>query len=256
MSSSRRFFPRMQVHLPGVDIITLLAIVIILIQVWLDWEGGPFEKSAQKYYLELGLSWDGISHFKFWQIVTHALTHGSWFHLCINLLMLWLVGGRVIHILGQRRFAVIVLAGMLFGGILHVVTDFILIRNGYPGTQLVGISGACFALLITLTTLSPDSRMWPFPVSGKNLGLGLILAELLLWLMTPAMEVPFFSRMGEVLVSWGGAGLFLISHACHLGGAVAGWWLARRLLSPSPNLEDLQRARARHEAEMELGDAG
>lgn len=256
MSFTRRLIPRTQLHLPAVDIITLLTVVMILLQVWLDRAGGPLEPVAKKYYFMLALSWDGIAHFKIWQVITHALTHGSWFHLLVNVLMLWLVGGRVIHILGQKRFAVILLTGVLLGGALHVLTDYIVVRHSQPGSQLVGISGGCVALLLTLTTLSPDSRMWPVPVSGKNLGLGLLLAELLLWLMTPGMGIPVFSRMGVAMESWGGEGLFQISHACHFGGGLAGWLLARRLLAPAPSLADLQRARARQESELELGDAG
>ncbi len=259
MSSPRRFLPNINLPLPGANFITALTVVMIVVQVWLGSmasEDGVIRGEMKSYYMALGLSWNGISQWHLWQLITHALTHGSWFHLIVNLLMLWLVGGRVIHILGQKKFAVIVIAGALAGGVMHVLTDYMITSAGHPGTQLVGISGSCLALLLTLTTLSPESRMWPVPVSGKNLGLGLIMAELFLLLMTPTLGVPVFSRMGEIIVDHGGAGLFIISHACHFGGAMAGWYLANRLLVPRPSLADLQRARARHEAKMELGDAG
>ena len=61
---------------------------------------------------------------------------------------------------------------------------------------------------------------------------------------------------GDALVGHGGEGIFVISHACHFGGALAGWVLARKFLVPGPSLADLQRDRARREAEMELGDTG
>ncbi|MFK7910365.1 MAG: rhomboid family intramembrane serine protease [Akkermansiaceae bacterium] len=251
--------PRINIPIPGVNFLTVISLVMILIQIWLGSmsdENGAVSAQSTPYYLALGISWDGISHLRIWQFVTHALVHANWFHLVINLLMLWLVGGRVIHILGHKKFAAIVVAGALAGGLLHVITDFFIIRAGYNGMQLVGISGACLALLLTLTTLSPDSKMWPIPVSGKNLGLGLIFAELLLLLMTPALGLPVFSNLGQIMVDQGGGELFIISHACHLGGALAGWLLARKLLVPRPSLADLQRDRERRESEMELGDAG
>lgn len=259
MTSPSRFLPRLSIPLPGANFLTAITVVMVLVQVWLGGmadEGGAVSTESEPYYMALGLSWDGVSSFRLWQFATHALVHANWFHLGVNLLMLWLVGGRVVHILGQKRFAVIVVAGALAGGALHVLTDFLTVRAGHHGMQLVGISGACLALLLTLTTLSPESRMWPVPVSGRNLGLGLVFAELLLLLATPALGLPVFSRIGGELASRGGGELFVISHACHLGGALAGWALARMLLVPGPSLEKLQRDRARREAKLGLGDAG
>jgi len=207
-------------------------------------------------YVELGLSWSGVMSGKIWQLISYALLHGSWFHLITNIVMLWLVGGRVMHILGRREWVKIVFWGVLAGGVVHVVTSFFLMRNGFQELRLVGISGACYALLLTLTTLSPESKMWPIPVSGKNLGLGLLLCELLLWLMQPELRLPVLSGLGQSMVDYGLAGIFKLSHACHFGGAMAGWLIARRVLAPVPNLEQLQRMRAKREAKMEADDVG
>ena len=144
----------------------------------------------------------------------------------------------------------VIIAGVLGGGLLHLFTGVLMLRTDYPESHLVGISGACVALLLVLTTLSPDSKMWPVPVSGKTFGLGLIFAELILWLMHPGLGLPVFSKMGEQLVVRGGAGLFQISHACHLGGALAGWWMARRILAPTLSLEKLQQIRKDREADL------
>ncbi len=49
--------------------------------------------------------------------------------------------------------------------------------TGYGASYLVGISGACFALLLALATLSPHTRLRFMPVSGKNLGLGIVIGR-------------------------------------------------------------------------------
>jgi len=183
------------------------------------------------YYENFGLSWDGISHGKVWQLLSYALLHGDWFHLLINLFILWFAGGRVVQMLGQRKSLEIIVAGVLVGGLLHLLSSLLRV-TGYVESYLVGISGACFALLLALTTLSPHTRMGFIPVSGKNLGLGIVIGETLLWLMHPSLSLPILSSLGEQMVAWGGAALFEISHACHLGGALAGWCLARRVLAP------------------------
>lgn len=255
-SSSRipRLLPQVQIQWPGLDVLTGLVLVMILIQVFLSQAGGPAE--VPSYYVNFGLSWDGFSHGKIWQLATYGLLHGNWFHLLVNVLMLWLIGCRVIHILGAGKCFKIIAVGVLAGGVMHLLTGLLMLRTGYHESQLVGISGACLSLLLTLTTLSPDSRMWPVPISGKSLGLGLIIAELLLWLMQPGLGLPFFSGLGEQVVAWRGAGLFQVSHACHLGGALAGWWMARRLLAPTPSLETLRELREKREKESEFGDSG
>ncbi|MCP5534903.1 MAG: rhomboid family intramembrane serine protease [Akkermansiaceae bacterium] len=255
-SSFPALFPRMQVHLPGMDVMTGLALVLVLIHLFLERAGGPSE--APWYYLNFGLSWDGFSHGKIWQLASYGFLHGDWFHLLVNILMLWLIGGRVIHILGHRWCFKIIVIGMLAGGVVHLLTGLLMLRTGYHESQLIGISGACLALLLTLTTLSPDSRMWPVPISGKTLGLGIMLAELLLWLMQPGLGLPFFSSMGEMIIAWSGGddSIFRISHGCHLGGALAGWLLARRLLAPTPSLESLRQMRDKREKDRKLEDHG
>jgi len=243
-----QMLPKMQLHLPGIDVMTGFVITLVIIHTVLERAGGPLE--APQYYLNFGLSWDEFSGGKIWQLISHALIHANWFHLIINLLMLWFVGGRVIHILGHRGWLKIVFWGVLAGGLLHLLTGLVLTQLNHPDRHLVGVSGACLGLLVALTTLSPDSKMWPVPISGKNLGLGLILAELLLCLMQPGFNLPVFSRMGDLMVSWGGGSLFQISHACHLGGALAGWWIARSLLAPPPTLEELQKLRIDREGDI------
>ena len=213
------------VLIPGCDVVTALSIALVLVQVWLMNAAAP-----TTHFLTLGLSWDGLLHGRLWQFVTYALVHASWVHLALNLLMFWLVGGSVMRLAGQLWFLLIVIVGMFVGGGLHIVFDGLLIRAGYHGSQLVGISGACFALLLTLAVLVPEQRVGFLPLRMRNLGLGLLISELLLLLMTPALGCPGFAFFGELIVHAGYGALFSISHACHLGGAVVGWLFARQFL--------------------------
>ena len=211
------------------NVVTALVLVLLLLHLVLMFAGGLPELFW--YYQNFGLSWDGITHGKVWQLLSYALLHGDWVHLVINLFILWFAGGRVLQMLGQRKSLEIITAGVLVGGLLHLLSGLLLV-TGYRESYLVGISGACFALLLAMATLSAHTRLRFIPVSGKNLGLGLVIGEALLWLMHPDFGLPVLSLLGEQMVAWGGAELFEISHACHLGGALAGWCLARRVLTP------------------------
>ncbi len=244
----RSLLPQVGVPVIGWDVVGLLVVVLVAVH------GLVVMVGAEWFYVWFGLSWQGFSGGRIWQVGSYALLHAGWLHLLVNGLMLWLVGGRVVHILGSRRCLVIVVSGVVAGGLVHLLTGLLFLRTGYPESHLVGVSGACLALLLTLTTLSPDSRMWPVPVSGKNLGRGLILGELLLWLVQPGLGLPIFSSVGVFLIRSVGSGIFQVSHACHLGGALAGWWLARRLLAPVPSLETLQKLRRKRESKMDVCD--
>ena len=241
----------MRVHVPGCDPLTVLSGVLFLVFLVISQAGGV--EAFPWPYIHLGLSWGGLSQGELWQLGSHALVHGNWLHLWLNLIMLWLVGGRVAHIVGWQKWVQIVVLGVFVGGLLHAVTGAVLVFSGNEEPYLVGVSGACFALLVALTTLLPESRMWPVPVSGKNLGIGMMAAELLLWLMQPELGLPGLSQMGGVMDALGGGGLFEISHACHLGGAVAGWWCARQLLVTPPTLAELKKQRADRERQLSHG---
>lgn len=199
---------------------------------------GPAVIDLNKVYSDLGLTRAGLMQGKLWQLVTHAFLHGNPTHLLINVVTLLLIGSRVERIGGTAAVIKVFSAGVLAGGIVQVLLS--------PPSQLqfllVGASGGITALLLWLTTVSPESRMLPLPISAKNLGRGIILAE-----------------AGFLTASWimPDSGLqIVVAHGCHLGGAIAGWWLGRRMFRPAPTLEDLRKERERREAAGESGEVG
>lgn len=122
--------------------------------------------------------------------------------------------------------------------------------GGAGAPILVGFSGAMMALLLVLTTLSPESQMWPLPLSGRSVGFGILFAEGLLALIDPSLNLPVFSLAGRWIAENGGASWFDIAHACHFGGGLAGWLYGRWLLRSRVTLKSLRRARERREAGM------
>jgi hypothetical protein len=97
---------------------------------------------------------------------------------------------------------------------------------------LIGASAGCVALLLLTTTLAPQSRMVPLPLSAKNLGAGVLLGSLLLSLLHPGLNLPFLAEIGKTGSRIFGENFFEVGHACHLGGALSGWlyglWIMRR----------------------------
>jgi membrane associated rhomboid family serine protease len=90
--------------------------------------------------------------------------------------------------------------------------------------------------------------MFPLLVSGRSLGLGILVAAAFLALINPALGLPGFSVIGKLMVDHGMEDWFRMGHACHLGGGLAGWAYGRWLLRPRVTLDRLRRERARREA--------
>ena len=101
-----------------------------------------------------------------------------------------------------------------------------------PDQLLVGASGGISAMLLWMTTVAPEARAWPIPVTARNLGRGILASE-----------------AGFVIATWvaPGSGLDAVAHACHLGGGLAGLWLGKRVFRPLVTREDLAKERARRE---------
>jgi membrane associated rhomboid family serine protease len=190
------------------------------------------------WFENLGLSRAEFLTGKPWQVFTYGMLHGGWWHLGLNSMLVLVLGARIEHIAGKAVMLLATAAGVLAGGLFHL-----LLGNGL----LVGLSGGCLALLLLLTTLSPQSRMMPLPVSAKNLGLGILFSALILALINPALDLPGLSSLGRALEDHGLGSWFQIGHACHFGGALAGWIYGRWILRPRISLKSLRRDRARRE---------
>ena len=222
--------------------------VVVGIHGWVVWSGGV--QRVVQWYLSCGLRRTEVMAGKVWQMGSYALLHGSWPHVLGNALGLLVLGSRVEQILGKAGLCRTLGSGVLGGAVGHLV----LAGSGSLASPLVGISGGCMALLLVITTLSPESRMWPIPVSARNLGRGILLAELCFALLNPELRLPGFSQLGALLARHGWESWFSVGHACHVGGGVAGWLVAKAVLRPPVTLEGLRAARRRREAKT--GHAG
>lgn len=214
---------------------------ILLVQALVSLLGGP--EAARFWFENLGLSREGFLSGRIWQIASYGFLHGNWWHAGINALFVLLLGSKVEHISGRVALSRLLFIGVVAGGLGHL-----LLGSGL----LVGLSGGCVGLLLYLTTLSPQSRMFPLPVSGRSLGFGILIAETFLALVNPDLGVPGLREIGVWMNSNGMGAWFILGHACHAGGGFAGVAFARWVLRPRVTLDRLRRDRARREAEQRV----
>lgn len=198
-----------------------LGVFFLLLVIQLAVAGSGGWEAHGEWVERFGLSWDGLKAGRLWQPASYALLHGGWWHAGLNLAG-WLALAPRLERIGGARLVMVVGGGAVLGGAAgHLAFA--------DGRILIGASAAVFGMLLWLTGVSPGSRMWPLPVSGRSLGWGTILAS-------------------AILAGWNPGILSGVSHGCHLGGALTGWWLARWTLRPRVTREQLQRERARRES--------
>lgn len=187
------------------------------------WCGGV--EAHAWWYAQLGLSLDGLREGKVWQVFSYAMLHGSLWHLSINVALLYVLGGLLEKRVGWLRALILLVLGVLGGGVLQSV--FYVCAGVEPQSLLVGISGGWMAVLLALTTLDPYRVLRPLRLRARHLGLGFLLSEGVFVLMDPGLGLPVLAQWGEAASGVFGDSFWLVAHACHFGGGLVGWLLAR-----------------------------
>ena len=146
----------------------------------------------------------------------HAPPVGFWVtHILFNMLTLSIFGGPVESRLGSARFAMLYLAGGLtaaffFLGQAWWEAGFSLLALGKNTQEIVGASGAVLAVVAAFAVYYPDARLFifpiPFPIRARKAVIFFIILSVV-FLFVPALS--------------------FIGHSAHIGGLVAGYWLAR-----------------------------
>jgi membrane associated rhomboid family serine protease len=189
-------------------------------------------ESAQRLF---GLNRHALAEGKIHQIFSYILIHGNLTHLGLNIAAILLLGSKLENTLDRRTMERLSILATLGGALV-----FLLLA---PGSQtLVGASPLCFAFLLMLTTLSPESKFFPVFLNGRNLGMVIMLIHLLLAILNPALPTGPIAKIGQAIASHM-PDLFNTSHACHLGGSLVGWIYGVHMLRPRVSLKTLQQRR-------------
>src|SRR4030088_287426 len=113
----------------------------------------------EQFFYLFGIVPARFTHPDYWPVVTSLFIHGSWLHIIVNMLALWIFGDNVEDRMGPVRFVVFYLVCGLAAGIIHVVTN--------PGSQVpaVGASGAIAGVMAAYFVLYPRARVLAmFPI--------------------------------------------------------------------------------------------
>jgi len=141
-----------------------------------------------------------------WTIVTSIFTHSGWWHLFMNMFMLYFLGTYLTQFVGERKMLLVFLAGGLLGNVFFLL--YALIPGVSPFISVVGASGGVFALGGALAVLTPRTRVmlfffFPMPLWA---------AILVIFVLSFSGSVAWQAHLGGLLL-----------------GAAAGYYFKRRL---------------------------
>ena len=139
---------------------------------------------------------DRVSNFHIYQLVSYSFLHGSFMHLVLNMLALWMFGAELEEYWGKKNILIFYLFTAFTGGLLTWAVHFF-----YHQGIVVGASGAVFGIMCAYALIWPNREvlfMMFFPVKIKYL-VFLIMIPMALLQPDPG-----------------------IAHMAHLGGALGG----------------------------------
>lgn len=182
---------------PGTQLLILANVTIFLVQ----------QLTGTPLYLYFGLWPIGSSQFGIWQIATYGFLHASWWHLFVNMFAVFMFGGQIEMLFGQRWYLAYFLVCVFSAAILQLIVAAVLNAPAYP---TIGASGGVFGLLLAFAMYFPRRRVM---------------------LLFPPIPMPawvFVTIYGLIELFLGFSGFAPgVAHFAHLGGMVGGYLMIR-----------------------------
>jgi len=142
--------------------------------------------------------------FEPWQVITYSFLHGSTTHILFNMLALWMFGGPVESVLGERRFVIFYFACVLGAASAQLAVMYLFQPGHFYPT--VGASGGVFGLLLAFAIFYPQARLAlmfvPIPVPAPIFVTGYVILELILGVTGTQAGVAHFAHLGGALVGF------------------------------------------------------
>jgi membrane associated rhomboid family serine protease len=186
-----------------------------------------------------------IFHGHIWQPVTYLFLHGGILHIVFNLLYLAMFGADLERGWGTRKFYTYFFLCGIGAGLIDLGVRILLVASKLAGPGLlavstIGASGAVYGILLACAITTPHRQVWMFP-------LPVAVSMRMFVIFSGALE--FFLTIGDT-----GDG---ISHVCHLGGMLVGYFYLRRgsfLYNTRNFFTDWKRRRLRKKFEVYARD--
>jgi membrane associated rhomboid family serine protease len=142
------------------------------------------------------LAW---SRFFFWQLFTYMFLHGGFWHIFMNMFILWMFGSDLERDWGSREFFKFYVLCGVGAAIFNVAFQ--------PNSMIpiVGASGAIYGLLVAFAMMYPNRTVYVyflFPVPVKYMVIGLAAIEFISSMAGSSSQIAHFAHLGGMLVGF------------------------------------------------------
>lgn len=187
--------------LSGMPRVTKNILIINIILFAATWLG---ERVLHSDLMSSFVLYDPASHyFKIWQPITYMFMHGGFWHILFNMYTLFVFGGVVERMIGEKKFLLFYILSGLGAAALHIAISRLFIGVSSP---MVGASGAIYGLLIAYAMLFPDSHLTllfpPVTLSAKWMVIIFAGIELFTGITGTAEGIAHFAHLGGMIVGF------------------------------------------------------
>lgn len=162
-----------------------------------------------------------------WEFITFQFLHANLLHLLFNSMGLYFFGPLMERAMGVKRFLIYYLLCGAAGAGFYTLITLIGIIPYAPEVPLVGASAGIYGIFAGVAVIAPQLRVQllfpPIELSMRQLAIALLVIALV-----------------YILFNLDNAG----GEAGHLGGAILGFFLTRRMLRHGRHPVDFRRPRA------------
>ena len=146
--------------------------------------------------LNLGLSSDP----QIWQPITYMFVHGDFFHIFMNMFVLWMFGSEMESIWGGKKF----LQYYLFTGIGSGLV-WLMFNYGSTYSILIGASGAIYGILLAYGLMFPNRKVliyFLFPIKVKYFVAILALISFVSSIDTSGSNISHLTHLSGMIIGF------------------------------------------------------
>ncbi len=153
-SKFSRYLTQLTVGRSAVKMIIQLNVVVFILWFLL---GFTFPTFMLENFL---VSWDALMQGRVWTLITSVFSHNMFWHIFVNMYVLYSFGNAMEMILGFGQFLKFYLFAGAFSSLCHTVVSAWLLRQ--PEIPALGASGAISAVIILFALIFPKRKIFIF----------------------------------------------------------------------------------------------
>lgn len=134
-----------------------------------------------------------------WQLLTYMFLHGGFFHILLNMFILWMFGSDLERTWGSKEFLKYYLICGIGAGLFNVLLQ--------PNSMvpIIGASGAIYGVLVAFAVLFPNRLVYIyflFPVKVKHLVIVLAGLQFIMSVSGSRGNIAYLAHLGGMVVGY------------------------------------------------------